>query len=93
MMCSWRFLPACEQKITWSTPGLLVAEQVLADLLGGADGAAEPADAAWSTTLAPRRSWFAPAAATASGSKPCSARRCWYSAQTSVAPGAWRPNT
>ena len=45
MMCSWRFLPAWEQKITWSTPHSSYRAQVLADLVGRADRAAQPADA------------------------------------------------
>ncbi len=41
MMCSWRFLPACEHEDDLVDAGLLVAAEVLADLVGRADGAAQ----------------------------------------------------
>ena len=44
-MSSWRFLPDWLQKITWSTPRFLVALEVVADLVGRADRAAEPEEA------------------------------------------------
>ena len=45
MMCSWRFLPACEAEDHLVDAALLVAPQVLADLVGRADRAAQAADA------------------------------------------------
>ena len=41
MMSSWRFLPACMHEDQLVDAGLLVAREVLADLVGRADRAAE----------------------------------------------------
>ena len=69
MMCSWRFLPACDAEDHLVDAALLVAAQVVADLVGRADRAAQPEERPPATilraeTLAVRRA----AAATASGS-------------------------
>ena len=71
---------------------LLVAPQVLADLVGRADRTAQPAEPVLDD-LGAEALVVARAIATATGSNPCSDRRAWYSAHTSVPAGAWRPNT
>ena len=92
MMCSWRFLPAWAVKITWSTPASSYRRRYSRTWSGVPTAPRRPAVPS-STIFAPSRSSLTAAAATASGSKPCSVRRCSYSAHTSVTPGWCRPNT
>ena len=68
MMCSWRFLPAWLHEDHLVDAALLVAPEVVADLVGRADRAAEPADAALLHDLGAEPVAVGAAAATASGS-------------------------
>ena len=93
MMCSWRFLPACEAEDHLVDAALLVAPQVLADLVGRADRAAEPADALLDDLGAEPVLVLAPRRPPLRGRSRARRGAAWNSSHTLVRAGWWRPNT